>query len=182
MLELARSLPAKVDGPDLRLALFDAEEAGPGEDFLSDGIRGSTQYVRYAARDKRRQGSPPLKSIEAMVLFDMVGDCDLELPRETSSDAGLYAAFADASEQADGEAAPFEGTANPVSDDHVPFLEQGIPALDLIDFAYRLRRHPGLLLAHARRHGRQGVRGEPRRGRRGRGAGPAGAEVAAGTL
>ncbi len=54
------------------------------------------------------------------MLFDLVGDCDLQIPRESSSDAGLYAAFADASEEADGDAAPFEGTAAPVADDHYP--------------------------------------------------------------
>lgn len=143
VLELARSLPNRVGGPDVRLALFDAEEARPGEDFSVDGTRGSRQYVRYAARDRRRQGSPPLRQVEAMVLFDMVGDCDLELPREAGSDEGLYAAFADASEEADGDAAPFEGTAAGVADDHVPFLDRGIPALDLIDFVYGPGSRPG---------------------------------------
>ena len=143
VLELARSLPGRVGGPDLRLALFDAEEARPGEDFSVDGTRGSRQYVRYAARDRRRQGAPPLRQVDAMVLFDMVGDCDLELPREASSDEGLYAAFADASRDADGDAAPFEGTAASVADDHVPFIDRGIPALDLIDFVYGPGARPG---------------------------------------
>jgi Zn-dependent M28 family amino/carboxypeptidase len=143
VLELARSLPAKVDGPDLRLALFDAEEARPGEDFSVDGTRGSRQYVRYAKRKSRRQGSPPLDSVEAMVLFDLVGDCDLQIPREQSSDRELYDAFATASEDADGDAAPFEGTTTPVSDDHVPFLDEGIPAVDLIDFAFGEGGTPG---------------------------------------
>jgi Zn-dependent M28 family amino/carboxypeptidase len=143
VLELARSLPAKVDGPDLRLALFDAEEARPGRDFSVDGTRGSRQYVRYAKRGSRRQGSPPLRSIEAMVLFDLVGDCDLQLPREQSSDQDLYAAFADASEETDGDAEPFEGTTAPVDDDHVPFLEAGIPAVDLIDFTFGSGGTPG---------------------------------------
>jgi Zn-dependent M28 family amino/carboxypeptidase len=143
VLELARSLPARVDGPDLRLALFDAEEARPGRDFAVDGTRGSRQYVRYSSRERRRRGSPPLGSIEAMVLFDLVGDCDLQLPREANSDAGLYAAFADAASEADGDAAPFEGTAPAVADDHVPFLDAGIPALDLIDFTFGPGERPG---------------------------------------
>jgi Zn-dependent M28 family amino/carboxypeptidase len=143
VLELARSLPARAEGPDLRLALFDAEEARPGKSFSVDGTRGSRQYVRYAGRDRRRQGSPPLDSIEAMVLFDLVGDCDLQIPRESSSDAGLYAAFAEASTEADGDAAPFEGTANPVADDHYPFLRAGIPAVDLIDFTFGPGGRPG---------------------------------------
>ena len=143
VLELARSLPERVGGPDLRLALFDAEEARPGRSFSVDGTRGSRQYVRYAKRDRRRKGSPPLRSVEAMVLFDLVGDCDLQIPRESNSDAGLYAAFADASAEADGDAAPFEGTAPGVEDDHVPFLEEGIPAVDLIDFTFGGDDTPG---------------------------------------
>jgi glutaminyl-peptide cyclotransferase len=143
VLELARSLPARLDGPDVRLALFDAEEARPGRDFAVDGTRGSRQYVRYAAKDRRRKGSPPLDRIEAMVLFDLVGDCDLQIPRESNSDEDLYDAFAAASEAADGDAAPFEGTAAGVSDDHIPFLGEGIPAVDLIDFTFGGDESPG---------------------------------------
>ncbi len=143
VLELARSLPARVDGPDLRLALFDAEEARPGRDFASDGTRGSRQYVEYAERRRKRQGSPPLKSIRAMVLFDLVGDCDLQIPRESNSDAGLYAAFADASAEADGGTAPFTGTTTPIADDHIPFVDAGIPAVDLIDFTFGGTASPG---------------------------------------
>ena len=143
VLELARSLPRRVDGPDLRLALFDAEEARLGRDFSADGTRGSRQYVRYAAREQRRKGSPPLGSVEAMALFDLVGDCDLQIPRESNSDPRLYAAFADASAEADGDPAPFTGTASAVDDDHVPFLEAGIPAVDLIDFTFGEGGTPG---------------------------------------
>ena len=143
VLELARSLPARVDGPSLRLALFDAEEARPGRDFAEDGTRGSRQYVRYAERDRRRMGSPPVDSIEAMVLFDLVGDCELQLPREASSDPELYAAFEEAERERDGDAAPFGGEVPAVSDDHDPFLEAGIPAVDLIDFTYGGDVSPG---------------------------------------
>jgi Zn-dependent M28 family amino/carboxypeptidase len=31
---------------------------------------------------------------------------------------------------------PFTGTTTPIGDDHVPFLEEGVPAVDLIDLAY----------------------------------------------
>ena len=44
-----------------------------------------------------------------MVLFDMVGDCDLEIPREANSDPGLYRLFADAAREQPGGPAPFEG-------------------------------------------------------------------------
>ena len=143
VLELARSLPARLEGPSLRIALFDAEEARPGRSFASDGIRGSRQYVRYAERDRRRQGSPPIGSVRAMVLFDIVGDCELQIPRESSSDPALYGAFEEAARDVDGDAAPFGGSTAGISDDHFPFIAAGIPAVDLIDFTYGSDDRPG---------------------------------------
>jgi glutaminyl-peptide cyclotransferase len=142
VLELARSLEAPLDGPSVHLALFDAEEARGERPFEADGTRGSRQYVEYARRGGE-QGSPPLGEIEAMVLFDLVGDCDLRIPREGGSDPGLYALFADAAEDASGDPAPFTGSAAPVLDDHVPFAEAGIPAVNLIDFTFGPGPTPG---------------------------------------
>jgi len=78
-----------------------------------------------------------------MVLFDMVGDCDLEIPREANSDPGLYSTFADAAQSASGTSEPFEGEAAGILDDHTPFLEAGVPAVDLIDFDYGPGPPPG---------------------------------------
>jgi glutaminyl-peptide cyclotransferase len=140
VLELARTLPERPPGPSLHFALFDAEEARGDRPFEKDGTRGSSQYVDYA-RAGGRQGSPPLESIRAMVLFDLVGDCELEIPLETSSDRSLYERFAEA---ADGQPLdPFGGKTGPVLDDHIPFREEGVPAVDLIDFDYGPGPSPG---------------------------------------
>ena len=109
-----------------------------------------------------------------MVLFDMVGDCDLRIPLEASSNPDLYGAFAAAADQLNGSPAPFEGRSSAVSDDHDPFLRAGIPAVDLIDFDYGPGPTPGQLLAHAARHARQGLSREPRGGRRARARGDPG--------
>jgi glutaminyl-peptide cyclotransferase len=146
VLELARVLAAEapLDGPSIGLALFDAEEARGDRDFALDGTRGSRQYVEYAGAGGR-QGSPDLEEIEAMVLFDLVGDCDLQLPREANSDPGLYAEFEAAAREASGSgsAAPFGGEAPGIADDHVPFLQAGIPAVDVIDFTFGPGPSPG---------------------------------------
>lgn len=142
VLELARALPDKLNGPSVRIALFDAEEARGDRPFEVDGTRGSRQYVRYAKR--ARDGSPALDSIRGMVLFDLVGDCELDIPRESSSDRELYGLFEAAAEQlSGGDPAPFGGSTAPVSDDHVPFLSQGIPSVDLIDFVFGPGPTPG---------------------------------------
>lgn len=136
VLELARAMPKPVPGPSIHFVLFDAEEARGKRPFEEDGIRGSRQYVRYAQRSKDRQGTPTLSSMRAMVLFDLVGDCDLQIPLEPNSDPRLYARFARFGK-------PFEGTTNPIADDHVPFRQAGIPAVDLIDFTYGPGESPG---------------------------------------
>ena len=142
LLELARTLPPRLEGPAIDLVFFDAEEAPRGASFESGGDRGSDQFVRYA-RQGGRQGSPDLAHLLATVLFDMVGDCDLHIPREANSDSGLYGAFADAAETISGSQAPFGGEAAGVLDDHTPFIQAGVPAVDLIDFDYGPGPSPG---------------------------------------
>lgn len=144
VLELARTLPRPLPGPSVSLALFDAEEARGARPFEVDGTRGSRQYVAYADSGGD-QGSPALGEIRAMVLFDLVGDCKLEIPLEAQSDAVLYELFAAAAagEASSGSPAPFEGRTSPVGDDHVPFRDAGIPALDVIDFGYGPGPPPG---------------------------------------
>ncbi len=143
VLELARVLAADapLDGPSVSIALFDAEEARGERSFEEDGTRGSQQYVAFAADES--QGTPPLGEMRSMILFDLIGDCDLQVPREAASDAGLYGQFAAAAEALSGSAAPFEGATDAVLDDHIPFLEAGVPALDLIDFTYGSDAPPG---------------------------------------
>jgi Zn-dependent M28 family amino/carboxypeptidase len=142
VLGLAASLPRPLDGPSIHLALFDAEEAVGEPTSVTDLARGSRQYVADA-REGGSQGSPPLEEIRAMVLFDMVGDCDLQIPREDASDPGLYELFAGGAEAATGERSPFTGEAGPIVDDHIPFVEQGVPAVDLIDFSFGPGDSPG---------------------------------------
>jgi glutaminyl-peptide cyclotransferase len=139
LLELARDLPRHPDGPSIDFAFFDAEESkGPADGvraFRRSGDRGSRQYVRYAS-EGGRQRSPRLGSIDAMVLFDMVGDCDLHIPREASSSPRLYRLFG----RGDG---PLRGRAAAILDDQTPFERAGIPSLDLIDFDYGPGPPPG---------------------------------------
>lgn len=135
VLELARSLPRPLPGPSIAIALFDGEEARGERPFSVDGTRGSRQYVELARRGG--QGTPPLDEIRAMVLFDMVGDCDLTIPREANSDEGLHDAFADADPDV------FAGETGAVDDDHTPFLAADVPAVDLIDFDFGPGGTPG---------------------------------------
>jgi glutaminyl-peptide cyclotransferase len=142
LLELARALPPRLAGPSVQLVAFDGEEARGDRDFDVDGTRGSRQYVEDA-RAGGRQGAVPLGDIRAMVLFDLVGDCDLLIPYEPNSDKNLYALFQVAAAELYGDPEPFKYNGFEVNDDHIPFAEAGIPAVDFIDFVYGPAPPPG---------------------------------------
>ena len=79
-----------------------------------------------------------------MVLFDLVGDCDLQIPLRGRTPTRTSTRCSPTPRaELDGDPAPFEGNGGAVDDDHVPFLEAGIPAVDLIDFAYGPGAPPG---------------------------------------
>jgi Zn-dependent M28 family amino/carboxypeptidase len=134
LLELARVLADPNPGPSVALAFFDGEEAPGSEQFAQHGDRGSRQFVRYARRGVRRQGAPALARIRAVYVLDMVGDCSLQIPREASSDRGLYRRL---------HGPAFGGTTGRILDDHTPFEQAGIPAVDVIDFSYGPGGTPG---------------------------------------
>ncbi|MBA2347855.1 MAG: Zn-dependent exopeptidase M28 [Solirubrobacterales bacterium] len=113
---------------ELRFVLFDGEEEPREEDnddFFANALRGSKAYVKAHA-----------ERTHALVLLDYIANKGLELPREGSSDPGLWRQLrAAAGRVGVGRVFPdTEQTA--IFDDHTPFLNAGIPAIDLIDFSY----------------------------------------------
>ena len=127
LLELARVLKARRNAFTIELAFFDGEESVI-EWTGDDHTYGSRHYVATAQRD----GS--LRSVRAMVLFDMVGDRHLTIKRETDSTPWLTD-LVWASARRLGQPA-FLPEDFAVEDDHRPFLDAGIPAVDIIDLDY----------------------------------------------
>lgn len=122
LLEIARVLPKDLN---LRiwLVLFDGEDQGklPGWDW----ILGSTAFV------KKLEGKP-----DAVVLLDMIGDADLQIYLERGSTQSLALEVWDSAKSA-GYGNNFIAEPGPaLLDDHIPFLQAGIPAIDIIDFSY----------------------------------------------
>jgi hypothetical protein len=71
-----------------------------------------------------------------MILLDYVGNRGLRLPREGTSTAALWGQLRTSAARA-GKSAFFPaGTGTAIIDDHTPFLQRGIPAIDLIDWSY----------------------------------------------
>jgi len=63
----------------------------------------------------------------------MIGDKNFRLVWETSSTPSLRELVWDTADSL-GYSAAFPRQGGPVSDDHIPFLDSGVRALDLIDF------------------------------------------------
>jgi Zn-dependent M28 family amino/carboxypeptidase len=123
LLELARVVDVEAAGRTVWLAFFDAEDRG--------GIEGWPYAV--GAREMARE----LEELpEWVIVLDMVGDADQRFRPEAYSDPELQGALWDlAADLGYGPHFPSEAR-GPILDDHVPFLERGIPAVDVIDFEY----------------------------------------------
>lgn len=121
LLELARSLPD--DTVPVWLVFFDTEDNGRIEGW--DWILGSRAFVEEI----------PVRP-EAVVIVDMIGDADLNIYLEKNSDVAIRAEIWSTAERL-GYGEQFINTEKfSMLDDHTPFLEAGIPAVDLIDFDY----------------------------------------------
>jgi len=115
-------------GPDVILAFFDGEECmeryGP-----ADGLHGSKRMVRQLQEEGK------IEEVQAMILLDMIGDRDLTVTIPRNVDPELVRrAFKAATEE--GVRTQFSLYSFSVGDDHEPFLEAGIPAINLIDFHF----------------------------------------------
>ena len=118
LLEIGRTLDRDITNVDL--VFFDLEDQGGIDGF--DWILGSRAFV------DRMEENPA-----AMVLLDMVGNKDSIFHFEANSDNKLRAQIWDTAHSL-GHADQFPMEEKfAVLDDHIPFIEKGIPAVDIID-------------------------------------------------
>lgn len=129
LIELARILAGARPQTGVIFAFFDGEE-GIAHYIEDDGLHGS----RYMAKQLLQSGE--YRKIKGMVLLDMVGDEDLHITLPANSSLPL-AKEVFAAAHATGHRDRFSlNPASVITDDHVPFLQLGIPSIDLIDFNY----------------------------------------------
>jgi glutaminyl-peptide cyclotransferase len=128
LIELARVLKDARLARPIELVFFDGEEAVIDWNQGNDNTYGSRHYVAEA----QREGT--LKDIRAMILIDMVGDRDLRIMRDTNSTPWLTDIFWSAARRLGHQ--QFVDEAMDIKDDHIPFLQAGIPAVDIIDLDY----------------------------------------------
>lgn len=135
LLEIARVLTRQKPDVGIMFAFFDGEEGIAGY-IPGDGLHGS----RHMAAQLVESGTD--RKIDAMILLDMVGDKDLHLTIPANSSRGLVKEVLDAAHATGHREYVSVSRNSMIIDDHVPFLEIGIPAIDLIDFKYG--SEPGL--------------------------------------
>jgi Zn-dependent M28 family amino/carboxypeptidase len=129
LLELARSLNLDWSNRQIWLVFFDAEDNGDLDGW--DWIVGSRQFARLV--DSQRQAGT---NFEAMILLDMVGDSDQQFYWEANSDPALRGEI-----WSEAAGLGYAGEFHPevrysMIDDHTPFLDLGLPSVDIIDFDY----------------------------------------------
>jgi peptidase M28-like protein len=134
LIELARVLKSRANAQPIELLFLDGEEAVV-EWQGDDHTYGSRHYVEQARKD----GS--IKDIRALILVDMIGDRDLRIKRESRSTPWLTDLIWRAAKDARRPAFVDEST--PIDDDHLPFLEAGVDATDIIDLDYPWWHQPG---------------------------------------
>jgi glutaminyl-peptide cyclotransferase len=130
VMELARALRAMQrprGAPELRFLLFDGEEASDdSRPFRETGLRGSTAYA------ERHEGE-----IGTLILLDFVAAKELSIRRERNSDRGLWRQLRAAARRVGaGAAFPSGSLGGAITDDHVPFIERGVRAIDVIQWPY----------------------------------------------
>ncbi|MHB2016467.1 MAG: M28 family peptidase [Candidatus Xenobia bacterium] len=132
LLELGRVLQPSLHSVDL--VFLDGEEAIDNE-WMGVGLYGSHEFVQEA----EKTGAD--KKMRAFILVDMIGDKSLRLNPDQRSTPWLRKLVWDQASKL-GYTDHFNGQPLDVIDDHVPFLQDDIASVDLIDFDYGSR--PGL--------------------------------------
>ena len=121
LVELSRILPD--DTVPVWLLFTDAEDNGRISGW--DWILGARYFV----------STMPFRP-RAVIVVDMIGDRDLNIYRELNSDPVLTSQIWDVAKSLGHEAHFVNETKHSIIDDHLPFLEAGIPSVDIIDIEY----------------------------------------------
>ena len=129
LLEIANQLRSKkLEGYSVWLVWDDAEEA------IKTWTDADSLYgIRHLAQKWQDDGT--MKTIRAFLLADMIGDADLNIDRDLNSTLWLEDVVYQAATRL-GYQSHFFARDNQVTDDHIPFMQKGVPCADLIDFDY----------------------------------------------
>jgi Zn-dependent M28 family amino/carboxypeptidase len=128
LLELARELRGRKHALTYWLVFFDGEEA-VREWSDTDSVYGSRHLVQKLSADGE------LGRIQAMILVDMIGDAHLDIRPDSASTPWLTKLVFSAAHRL-GYDTQFPDSPTAIDDDHIPFINAGVAAVDLIDLDY----------------------------------------------
>ncbi|MDY7080065.1 MAG: M28 family peptidase [Chloroflexota bacterium] len=123
LLELARTLDRDKLQNEVWLAFFDAEDNGRLDGW--EWCVGSSYMAAHL------EVTP-----EAVIVVDMIGDADQQLYWERNSDPALQTELWEIAATLGYTDTFISEYRLAIYDDHVPFAQRGIPAVDIIDFDY----------------------------------------------
>jgi len=126
LLELAAALQGRPRVDDVYVIFFDGEEAFH-EWTDTDSLYGS----RHLAEKWNADGTN--RRLKALINVDMTGDKNLRLIWDTNSVASVRKLVWDVADSL-GYSGAFPRQGSPIADDHMPFINAGVRAVDLIDF------------------------------------------------
>ena len=139
LLELARLISEHYQvNNEIRQLFFDAEDNGGIDPWrqraesLGGWVIGSSLYARNLDLESQQ--------IQFVIVVDMVGDMEQRFPKESFSVAAapdlVDTIWNTAASLGFGDVFLAESAPLPVLDDHRPFIDRGLPALDIIDLDY----------------------------------------------
>jgi len=128
LIEFARVAASLKHADDLVIVFFDGEEA-LGEWTATDSCYGSRHLVAKWASDGT------LARIKALINLDMIGDRNLDLSNDENSSEALRATVQRIADRL-GYAKFVRKEAGAIEDDHKPFVDSGVNAIDIIDLDY----------------------------------------------
>jgi Zn-dependent M28 family amino/carboxypeptidase len=128
LIEFARALSTFKHPDDLYLVFFDGEEAVVTW-TETDSLYGSRHLAAQWAADGT------LSHIKALINIDMIGDKDLDICDDAYSSQSLREAVWNIADKL-GDAKYFRHDPGGVEDDHKPFADAGVNAIDIIDLDY----------------------------------------------
>jgi Zn-dependent M28 family amino/carboxypeptidase len=130
LLELARVISERKNElkHSIKLIFFDGEDFSTG---IENMLYGSKHYAANMSADE-------IKSIEYFILIDMIGDKDLNIYQDINSVNAYPALTAHIFETANklGLKGFIARPKYQIIDDHIPFINAGVPSAVLIDFDF----------------------------------------------
>jgi glutaminyl-peptide cyclotransferase len=129
LIEFARAISTMKHPDDIYIVFFDGEEAVRTEWSETDSRYGSRHLVAKWGADGT------LSRIKALVNVDMIGDRELDIANDENSSQPLRTMVWQIAAKL-GYSKFFRQDSGGIDDDHKPFVDAGVNAVDIIDLDY----------------------------------------------